>query len=378
MRIKAMAKSKKGAKLTDVCAALNRLAPLNLAQSWDNVGLLAGDPNAKVQRVMLCIDLTPPVAEEAIRGKVDLVMAYHPPLFKPISRLSAISRETDAILFRCIAAGIAIYSTHTALDAADGGTNDVLAELCNLVEPEPFEFVSDAAEFKLVTFAPPDVVDRVAEAMFHAGAGHIGDYSRCSYRLAGTGTFHGSIATNPAIGIAGAYETVQETRIETVVPKSALPAVVAALRESHPYEEPAFDVYSLHGAPRRGIGRWGDIATPLTLRALVRKLKRATGAVSCHTVGAGDTVVSRAAVCVGSAGSMPFTLPLKSGDCVITGEMRHHDALTILRRGWTAITLGHWSSERPALASFAERLKRDLPGIEVSISDTDCEPFQPV
>jgi len=379
-RVAASAKSKNAkygvaTRVSHVCEALGVIAPPHLAQSWDNVGLLAGDPAKPARQVMLCIDLTPEVAEEAVRRKVELVMAYHPPIFKPITRITAVGAAERSV-FRCIEAGIAVYSMHTALDAADGGTNDVIARLCGIPETHPVEYADQPeSECKIVVMVPVDEVDAVAEAMFAAGAGHIGDYSKCSYRLDGTGTFLGSDATQPTIGQKGRYETVRETRLEMVCPRRKLPVVISALVRAHSYEEPAFDIYPLLSRPARGIGRTGAFAKPITLSALARKLKRAVGGRCVSLVGDGAAELRSAVIVVGAAGSLPFQLPLTSHDVIITGEMRHHDALTALRRNLSAITLSHWTSERPALASVAERLTELLPRIRVLLSESDRDPF---
>jgi len=183
----------------DVSSALDCLAPTALAQKWDNVGLIAGDRTASVRRILLCIDLTPDVAKEAIDKRADFVMAYHPPIFKPISRLVAPGPDMEAVVFRCVRHGMAVYSMHTALDAAEGGTNDVLAELCGITKTEPLE-TADApspTQAKMVVFVPPADTQAVAEAMFDAGAGHIGRYSQCSYRAQGIGSFSGARTPDP-------------------------------------------------------------------------------------------------------------------------------------------------------------------------------------
>ena len=367
------------ATLGEVCDGLEQIAPIALAQSWDNVGLLAGDPNAVVRRVMLCIDLMPAVVAEAIDADVQLIVAYHPPIFKPMARLLANSRETDSQVFDCIAAGIAIYSPHTAYDAAEGGTNDVIAELCG-IDPrtcEPLEFVDQPGKrsCKLVIFTPISATERVAEAVSSAGAGVIGEYRRCSFRVPGTGSFQGSDATQPAVGQAGVYEQVDEIRLETVVPHGGLPAVIDALRASHPYEEPAFDIYPLDPSPVRGIGRVGRLPRPITLIALARKLKKAAQAPVVQIVGEKDKLVRRAVILVGAAGSLPFRVGLGSDDVVITGEIRHHDALTIRRHGAAAVALGHWSSERPGLRRLADRMGDVMPSLDVQLSEADQEPF---
>ncbi len=374
--------------VADFIGVMESIAPTALAQDWDNVGLLAGDLSAAVKRVLLCIDLTDPVVDEAIRNKVDLILAYHPPIFKPIRSLRVPSTDTDAVVFRCIRHGIAIYSTHTALDAADGGTNDVIASLCGIKETEPLEYVNEPrlearADLKVVVFVPAEHLEKVADAMFAAGAGHIGDYSRCSYRLAGKGTFFGGETTDPTIGERGRMEQVDEIRLESVVPTKALPAVVGAIYRVHPYDEPAFDIYPLRAKPTRGIGRCGKLPRPSTLSTLARKLKRATHAANLLVVGPSDRTVTRAIIVVGAAGSLPFRATCgadcpagQSEDVIITGEIRHHDALTIKRLNCTAIALGHWVSEHPSLAPLAQRIETALPGMTTHVSDADSDPFR--
>ncbi len=363
--------------LSDVCSVLEVLAPPKLAQEWDNVGLLAGDPDSPIRRVLTCIDLTPAVVEEAVRDKTDLVLTYHPPIFRPISSLRSGGSGTDAIVFDCIRRGVAIYAVHTALDAADGGTNDVIASLCGIDSTEPLEYIDDPAvdQCKLVVFVPPAHLERVAEAVFSAGAGRIGDYSNCSYRVSGQGTFFGGDTTEPTIGERGRLERVDETRFETIVPAGALSGVIAAIVKAHPYEEPAFDVYPLKPPTLGGIGRIGRFPHQTNLSRLARKLKRATQAACVQIIGPPDRAIGRAVILVGAAGTIPFRVPLTPNDVIVTGEIRHHDALTIERFGCTAVALGHWASERPVLPSLAERLSAARPGLTVTISEADKDPF---
>ena len=363
--------------VADFVAAMETIAPVALAQEWDNVGLLAGDPSADAHRVLCCIDLTPAVVDEAIEQRTDLVMAYHPPIFRPINKLHADSRNTDAAVYRCIRNGIAIYSTHTALDAADGGTNDVMATLCGIKKTEPLEYVDEPGgrSFKLVVFAQPSQVDAIADAMFAAGAGHIGDYSHCSYRSAGYGTFLGGSTTQPVVGQPGRVERIKETRLESIVPADALPAVLAAMIKANPYDEPAYDIYPLEAKPVRGIGRVGRLPRRCATSTLAQKLQRQTGAHNVQIVGDAGQTVDTAIIVVGAAGSLPFRRSLTSNDVVITGEIRHHDALSIQRSGCTAIALGHWASERPALRPLSSKLEVLLPEVKVSVSNADRDPF---
>jgi hypothetical protein len=231
---------------------------------------------------------------------------------------------------------------------------------------------------KVVVFVPREMTDDVAEAMFAVGGGKIAEYDKCSFRIPGTGTFHGSDVTNPTVGEAGRYEMVPETRLEMVVSGSNLGRVVSAMRATHPYEEPAYDVYPLRSGPMRGIGRVGVLPKQMALGRLARSLKKAVSTSSVQLVGDVDQMVSRAVIVAGAAGTLPFRAGLAAGDVVITGEIRHHDALSIQRQGGAAIALGHWSSERPVLDSIAERFSKAMPTLEVNVAEADAEVFSTV
>lgn len=361
----------------DLCAAMDAIAPISLAQPWDNVGLLAGDSAVPVRRVLLCIDLTSAVVDEAVARRADFVLAYHPPIFKPVASIRADGHGAESIVFPCVRRGIAIYATHTALDAAEGGTNDVLASLCGVRDLQPLSCADpeQGSRFKLVVFVPANGVDKVAEAMFSAGAGHIGDYTRCSFRSAGQGTFLGGEGAKPAIGKRGRLEFVDELRLETLVPTTLLSTVVAAMLKVHPYEEPAFDIYPLQANPVPGIGRCGRLPRPTRLGGLARKLKAATHADNVRVVGDANSIVERAVVVAGAAGDIPFRTALRDADVIVTGEIRHHDALKIARIGCSAIELGHWASERPVLEPLAKRLQSLLPKVTFRVSQADGDPF---
>ncbi len=389
-----------------LCNAMEQIAPTWAAAEWDNVGLLAGDPDRPLRRALLTIDMTPAVLHEAIDARVDAIVSYHPPIFRAVKRFVVEPRGggTEALAAAAFANGIAVYSPHTALDSAPGGTNDAIVALCKLKDVRPFEAArKKSSEAKLVTFVPVEQVTNVAEALFAAGAGRIGEYEKCSYRVRGQGTFFGTDATNPAVGRKGRLEHVEEMRIEVLVPLRKLDAVVAAMRKTHPYEEPAFDLYPLESHPDRqlGQGRIGKFAKPVTLRGLARALARKTGARNVQLIEATsrrlahgirrmatrrpvqhrqDARCHTALICVGSAGTLPFEIPDRQcgpGDVVITGEIRHHDALAYQRAGVSAIALGHWASERPVLTPLATRLRALLPGVAVVVSRGDGDPFRP-
>jgi dinuclear metal center YbgI/SA1388 family protein len=361
---------------------MERIAPTWAAAEWDNVGLLAGGEDWPLRRALLTIDLTPVVLEEAAGARCDAIVAYHPPIFRAVTRMIPSPRTQEGVAAAALANRIAVYSPHTALDAAPGGTNGTLAELCGLIDTAPFEAATPPRrEAKLVTFVPPKSLEKVADALFAAGAGRIGDYERCSYRLDGVGTFFGADSTTPVVGRKGRLERVRETRLEVALPVSRIADVAAALKRAHPYEEPAFDIYPLATPPdaRSGQGRVGRFAKPTTAAKLAARLRRLLKVRGVAIVGRVSAGVSRGIVCAGAAGSLPFEIadrPCGPGDVVVTGEIRHHDALRYQRIGAAAVALGHWASERPVLAPLASRLRAALPGTSIIISRRDCDPFQ--
>jgi dinuclear metal center YbgI/SA1388 family protein len=390
-------------KVREIAAVLDAIAPPALAEDWDNVGLLIGDADAPADKLMLCIDLTGAVLAEASRARVKMVMAYHPPIFRSVARVTA--DDTPAV-YRAAAAGLAVYSTHTALDVAPGGTNDVLAGVLGIVDAAPIAQAVRAGEYKLVVFAPPANLSAVAGAAFAAGAGTIGrEYEHCSFFTHGIGTFKGSAKSNPTIGRPGHEEAVEELRLELIVPRGRIAAVVAAVRAAHCYEEPAIDVLPLTDVPAGvGMGRIGRLARPSSTDALVRRVKKAVGidkvllARSAENMGTGTSrprharprlsqspysgqecmpgKVAVAACAAGSAGSLYKSAAAAGATFYLTGEMRHHDALAATAAGLDVVCLGHSNSERIALTALADRLRKDLPALKVVLSAADRDPFE--
>lgn len=362
--------------LADVISVLQRLAPPELAEEWDNTGLLIGDRRANVTRVVTCLTLTSDVAAEAVGEKAELIVTHHPVLFRPVKRLTADDPQ-GAMLLNLIAHGIAVYSPHTSYDSATEGINRQLAELLGLADIQPLRPRDQASQLKLVTFVPREQRERVQRAVWEAGAGRLGEYSECSYFLSGTGTFRGSEHSNPTIGEAGRFEEVAEDRVEFVLPSRVLPQVVAALRSAHPYEEPAFDVYPLQPLPGTlGAGRCGTLPAPLPLADLIERVKQALGVSCLQFVGAAETLVRRVAIACGSAAE--FLTDAKSHDCqtLLTGEARFHDCLKARDLEVAMLLPGHYATERPAMETLARRLSAELPELHVTPSREERDPLQ--
>ena len=355
----------------DLVAVLEDLAPTKDAEPWDNVGLLVGDPAREVSRVLLTIDYTDAVAEEAYAAPCDVVIAYHPPIFQGLKRVTA-----PGLIFEAVRRGIAIYSPHTAFDVADGGTNDVLADVLGMTDRVPLKAASEKdVQYKLVTFVPESAVEMVSAALFAAGAGQIGKYTSCSFRGPGTGTFFGEEGASPAVGRAGTLESVAELRLETVLPIARVEEVLRALRETHPYEEPAFDLVRVAPSPsRRGMGRIGALA-PVERGDLFARIKAGLGLAHVLIAGPTTGTITRAAVCAGSCGDLYRDAIAKKAELYLTGEMRHHDALACARAGLTVVSTLHSNSERAALGALQRTLRARCPGLDVLRSGADRDPF---
>jgi len=352
----------------------DRILHPELARDWDNVGLLVGDPDQRVSRILLCIDLTAAVLREAQARRVQMILAYHPPIFTALKNIRADRQE---IIFQAIRANIAVYAIHTALDVLPGGTSDVLADLIDLRDRRPIEAVDlPSNQSKVVIFVPAqaEVLSKVSQALFRVGAGVIGQYAGCSFLTPGHGTFIGSEESHPAVGRAGNFETVEEMRLEVIAENDKLPAVVRAIRENHPYEEPAFDVYPLKAVSELGIGRVGVLATPTTLKKVVDQIKKRTRLHHLQIADAANGQLIRAAVGPGSCGKMLDVLEGKI-DLFVTGEVRHHDALSATRSGISIICLGHGNSERITLNTLQKILARSLPDVEFFTSARDVDPL---
>ncbi|MGH8895025.1 MAG: Nif3-like dinuclear metal center hexameric protein, partial [Actinomycetes bacterium] len=257
--------------LADVVGVLDRLYDPRGAEAWDAVGLVTGDLDQPVRRVMLAVDPVQRVIDEAVDWQADLLVTHHPLLLRPVHAI-ATSHPKGRAVTTLVRAGVALHVAHTNADVADPGVSDALAAVLGLADLQPLRPQPQEPTDKLVTFVPHDAATKVLDALAAAGAGRIGDYERCAWTTEGTGTFVPGGAAHPTVGQVGRTERVAETRLEMVLPRPARAAVVAALRASHPYEQPAFDLVPLAALPgRRGLGRVGRLPEPVSLAAFAER-----------------------------------------------------------------------------------------------------------
>jgi dinuclear metal center YbgI/SA1388 family protein len=364
-------------KIKDIAETIEKIATLKLAQDWDNVGLLIGDPQRNVKNILLTIDVTKEVLAEAKRLKTDLIISYHPVIWDGIKKIT--TDNQSSIVYDLIQADIAVFSIHTALDAAGGGVNDGLAEIIGIVDGKPIgDYVDNPAadNYKLVVFIPIESAAKVSNAVFAAGAGVIGNYSNCGFTAEGTGTFLPLAGARPAIGKKGKLEKVPEIRFETIVPAEKLDNCIAAMKKAHPYEEPAFDVFKLYNSQNKfGLGRIGKLQKPTQLNKILERIKKHTEAKAFGIIGNQKRLIKTAAVCAGSCGKIISSVIAAKPDLYLTGELKHHYALAAQQANLTCICLSHTVSERFILKKFAKQLQKQLKQITIKISNKDADPF---
>jgi dinuclear metal center YbgI/SA1388 family protein len=365
-----------------VIEAMEAIAPVRYAAAWDNVGLLVGSTRWTADRVLLTIDLTHEVLEEAIAAKAQMIVAYHPPIFEAIKSLTD-RTEKERVVLDAARARIAVYSPHTALDAAPEGVNDWMASGLGTGDVRALEAhagMPASEAYKVVTFCPAEAVDGIRKALATVGAGNIGAYALCSFELPGTGTFVASEEARPVVGGRGTLERVEEVRLEMVCPQAALGLAVLALREFHPYEEPPIELYKLHDRPDRHIGQGRRVVldAKVPLQEIVDPLKRALG-VRQLRVATGRGAPRRhqmIGLCAGAGGSLLEAAIEQGCTIFVTGEMRHHDVLAAQARGCTVILAGHTNTERGYLKVLRRRLGKALDGVTITVSKRDADPLR--
>lgn len=365
--------------LGHVVAALDAAYPPSLAESWDAVGLVCGDPDDEVRTALVCVDVNDAVVEQALESGADLIVAHHPLLLRGVESVAA-STPKGRLIHRLITGGCALYSAHTNADKVRGGVSDALADALGVHDTVPLAPEPVAPLDKWVVMVPEGSADQVTEAMFRAGAGAIGDYRDCMWSVVGTGQFLPVDGADPTIGAVGDLTRVDEERVELVAPRGLRARVLTALRSAHPYEEPAFDVFVQAALDSDvGLGRVGRLAAPMTLREFTEHAARALPRAPWGIRGAGDpqTPITTVAVCGGAGDSLIGAAAAAGADVYVTGDLRHHVVDEALRAGGPAlIDAGHWATEFPWCVSAAELLAEN--GCAATVFQPPTDPFNVV
>ena len=351
----------------EIIEAVEKIAPKALAEDWDNPGLQVGDPGSEVDRVLVALTPLPEVFDEAEETGANFLLFHHPLVFRSLENVNTASYPGDLIA-QAIKGNLTVHAAHTNYDAAPGGVSVALAESLGLVRPSRI-VVPRGALRKLVVFVPEENADDISDALTEAGAGVIGDYTHCTFRAPGTGTFFGGEGTDPYAGEKGRLERVPELRLETVVPAHAASRAAAAVRAAHPYEEPAFDLYLVDGHPEGcGYGRVGTLPEPLAPEELRDHVSDSLG-FSARLVADPDPErgIERVAVLGGSGDSFIRDAAASGADAYVTGDLDYHDTLLAESLGLVAVDGGHAATELPSLEPLARRLA-GLVNVPVSVS----------
>lgn len=360
--------------LKEIITALEGVAPLSLQESYDNSGLQVGDPRMEVKGILVTLDVTEEVLQEAEKLGFNLVVSHHPVLFKGLLSLTGKS-STERIIQRAIRRDIAIYSAHTNFDSVIGGVNTYMADRLGLQQQKILKTDGGALK-KLVVFIPRDHLEPVRQAMFDAGAGHIGAYDSCSFRLEGTGSFRGSEDSNPFSGEAGKFTEEAEVRLEIIIPAPLVGKVVNAMTVKHPYEEVAYDIYPLDNTdPRVGMGMIGLLPEAVDEETFLSIVKESFKCgVIRHTALSGKAV-QKVALCGGAGSFLLSKAKAKGADVFITGDVKYHQFFDAEGK-IVLMDIGHFESEQFTRELFYDLLKEKFPKFAVRLSETVTNPIK--
>jgi len=344
-------------RVSDIMEIMENYFPLHLAEKWDNVGLQIGSRRDQVHKVLVVLDVDQESLQYAREQKADMIITHHPLFF---TGLKAIDYDQPAgmLVKGLMEAGIAVYAAHTNLDAGERGLNQVLAERVGLQAIEPLDQGHREALYKLVVFVPADHEPVVRQAILKAGAGHIGNYGECSFRSRGTGSFRPLPGSIPFIGQTGVQEEVDEYRLETVVPQAHLATVLQAMRQAHPYEEVAYDLYLLaQTGPVYSLGRTGSLEIEMSLEQFCQQTKAKLGLEFLRVVGDMHRLVRKIAVVSGAGASFIEKSHLLGCEVLLTGDVKYHEAKLAMDLGIAVIDAGHQGTEQIMSASLGELLR---------------------
>lgn len=359
-------------KISQIIAELEEYAPLSLQESFDNSGLQTGDVSAEVRGVLLCLDVTEAVVDEAIKKGCNLIISHHPLLFKPLNKLTGKTYIERCVIKAC-KHDVVIYASHTNMDNAFGGINHHLAGKIGLQNVRALSPKKDCL-LKLITFVPEAQAETVRNALFDAGAGQIGKYDLCSFNVSGSGTFRAGMDAHPYIGSVGKLHTEPEIRIETIVPAYKKSSVLRALLAAHPYEEPAYDFYSLENEwAQAGSGIVGELPNPESETSFLQKLKTVFGLKALKHSPFTGKQIRKVALCGGSGAFLIPDAIACGADIFITGEAKYNDYYDVENRVLLAV-IGHYESEVDAKEIFYSIVTKKNTTFAVHFSTANTNP----
>jgi len=364
--------------VSQIMGIVDGIAPSYLKSEKDKIGLQVGDPGAQVNKVLVTLELTGEVVKEAWDKEVQLILSHHPLIYQSLDRVTA-NDHIGGLVAALIKSDISVLVAHTNLDRAREGVSDVLARVLDLQDIEVLLPARDIQMFKLVVFVPKENVDEMISALGNAGGGVIGDYSHCTFRSEGTGTFYPMLGARPYLGNIGELNRVDEYRLEILVSPDRIEGVIKTMLDVHPYEEVAYDIYEVKNPPPGvGFGRVGNMIKPRKLRDCVEHW---SDKLDCELRVSGDweMTVNRVAVCGGSGGELIGVARGAGADVFVTGDVKYHAAHAARAMGLALVDAGHAETERLIVPEIARELQRRIyesgMKVEVLISEIDTSPW---
>ena len=360
-------------QISEITNYIESIAPLSFQESYDNSGLLIGSHSDEIERALITLDVTEAVIDEAITGNFQLIISHHPLIFSGIKKINGKS-EVERCLIKAIKNGIAIYAAHTNLDSVIGGVNSKICEKLGLTNCQILSPIKGQLK-KLVTFIPSEFFAKVQDAIFEAGAGNIGKYDSCGYSLTGSGTFRGKEGSNPFIGEKGQVHSQEEVRFETIFPAHLLNKIISALKEAHPYEEVAYDIYSLDNElTTSGLGMVGELSTPLSETEFLHLAKEKFKTKAIKYSPLRNKKVKKVAVCGGSGSFLIKQAIHSKADVFLTGDMKYHQFFEAEGKILLA-DIGHFESEQYTNEVFFELLTKKFPKFALHLSGVNTNPI---
>jgi dinuclear metal center YbgI/SA1388 family protein len=360
-------------KIKDIISVIEQFAPLALQEAYDNAGLIVGSQDQEVKKIMLCLDSTEAVLDEAIKKGCNLIIAHHPIVFSGIKKLTG-SDYTQRVIIKAIKNDISIYAAHTNLDSISSGVNAKICEKLGIKSPQILAPKTNIIK-RLITFAPIGHAEKVRNALFGAGAGNIGAYDECSFSTLGQGTFRGSENTNPFIGTPGERSEEQEVKIETIFPFYLQKQILKALRDNHPYEEIAYDIIPLENKHQLiGAGMIGMLDEEMGELDFLNLTKKALNSGCVKYTSLLGKKVKKVAVCGGSGSFLLKDAIAAGADVFITADFKYHQYFDAENKILIA-DVGHFESEQFTSEIFYDLLNKNFPNFAVCLTETNTNPI---
>jgi dinuclear metal center YbgI/SA1388 family protein len=360
-------------KIKELLDTLNQIAPFFSQEEFDNSGVQFADLNEDISKILLCLDVTEEIIQEAIREQCNVILSHHPLFFNPFYR---IIKQDNPVAYQLIFHHINLISMHTNFDLAENGLNDYVGHLLALNKVSAIKS-SPEKIYKLAVYVPVEYKNTLQDALFQSGAGQIGNYSETSFSIAGKGSFKPMDGSTPFIGKTGKRELVKEIKIETIFYERNLNKIIETIQQIHPYEEPVYDIYQLRAKSTTGIGMVAKLKKAQTLESFCKKIKKKLGAPYLRIIQSNKKMIQTVALCTGSGGSLIKQCINKQVDVLITGDIDYHEALKAKEMGLNIIDAEHFYTEKLFVAAIRKQLsKHQIPEDILVDSQKMNSPFQ--